>query len=74
MRAWRPAWLLLAVAIAAASWYIGSLQRDALLERLETQGRQEIDLYVALPEGVSGAPKLTPRMTTAWSTAAAARA
>jgi two-component system C4-dicarboxylate transport sensor histidine kinase DctB len=33
------------------SWYAGSVQREALLDELELQGRQELDLYVSSLEG-----------------------
>lgn len=39
-------WLVAAVLFALA-WQIGSLQRDALLDELKNQGRQEVDLYVS---------------------------
>ena len=35
----------------ALSWYFGELQREALLDELELQGRQELDLYVSHLEG-----------------------
>jgi len=43
----RLAWSLLALSMLALAWYLGSLQRSALLEQLELQGRQELDLYVS---------------------------
>lgn len=43
----RVGWSLSVLAIALIVWYVGALQRDVLLERLESQGRQEIDLYLS---------------------------
>jgi two-component system C4-dicarboxylate transport sensor histidine kinase DctB len=40
-------WSLLAVAVLAVSWYLGSLQRESALRQLEISGRQELDLYVS---------------------------
>lgn len=33
------------------SWYVGEVQREALLDELELQARQELDLYVSHLEG-----------------------
>ena len=46
-RFWRSAWPWVGIAIGLAAWAVGNLQRDALIERIEAQGRQEIDLYVS---------------------------
>ena len=42
---------LLALLILGVSWYLGNIQRDALLQQLELQGQQELDLYVSHLEG-----------------------
>jgi len=47
----RWGWWLLAALILVISWYLGGLQREALLDELELQGRQELDLYVSHLEG-----------------------
>jgi two-component system C4-dicarboxylate transport sensor histidine kinase DctB len=44
---WRSVWPWVGVAVILLAWTVGDLQRDALVERIETQGRQEIDLYVS---------------------------
>jgi two-component system C4-dicarboxylate transport sensor histidine kinase DctB len=38
---------LLASLLVGLSWWLGSLQREALLGELEDKGRQELDLYVS---------------------------
>jgi two-component system C4-dicarboxylate transport sensor histidine kinase DctB len=43
----RGAWPLVGLVIVLIAWHVGSLQRDVLLDRLEAQGRQEIDLYLS---------------------------
>lgn len=43
----RPVWPLIGLSLVAAAWYVGNLQREVLLDRLESQGHQEIDLYVS---------------------------
>jgi len=40
-------WWVLALLMLAVSWYLGSVQRETLLNQLEQQGRQELDLYVS---------------------------
>jgi len=44
-------WWPLALLMLAASWYIGSLQRDALFEEIELNARQELGLYVSHLDG-----------------------
>ena len=43
----RSVWPLIGIALVATAWYVGHLQREALLDRLEAEGHQEIDLYVS---------------------------
>lgn len=43
--------ILLALGALALSWYVGWLQRAALLEDIELKARQELDLYVSHLEG-----------------------
>ncbi|MCB1775081.1 MAG: sensor histidine kinase, partial [Gammaproteobacteria bacterium] len=43
----RWGWRLTVLAVVAAAWQLGSLQRQALLEDLQDQGRQELNLYVS---------------------------
>jgi two-component system C4-dicarboxylate transport sensor histidine kinase DctB len=43
----RWGWRLTVLAVLALAWQLGSLQRNALLDELEDQGRQELDLYVS---------------------------
>lgn len=45
LRRW--GWRLTLLAVVALSWQLGSLQRQALLDDLEDQGRQELNLYVS---------------------------
>ncbi len=40
-------WSLLAAAVLALSWYLGSVQRESALRQLESSGQQELDLYVS---------------------------
>jgi two-component system C4-dicarboxylate transport sensor histidine kinase DctB len=44
-------WSLLAAVALAVSWYLGSLQRESALQQLESNGRQELDLYVSHLDG-----------------------
>lgn len=43
----RLGWLGLAAFMLILSWYLGSVQRESLLDELELQGRQELALYVS---------------------------
>ena len=41
------AWWGGAALLLLLSWYVGEIQREALLDELELQARQELDLYVS---------------------------
>ena len=45
------AWWGGAALMLLLSWYVGEIQREALLDELELQARQELDLYVSHLEG-----------------------
>jgi two-component system C4-dicarboxylate transport sensor histidine kinase DctB len=45
------AWWGAAALMLLLSWYVGEIQREALLDELELQARQELDLYVSHLEG-----------------------
>jgi two-component system C4-dicarboxylate transport sensor histidine kinase DctB len=45
------AWWGGAALLLLLSWYVGEIQREALLDGLELQARQELDLYVSHLEG-----------------------
>ena len=45
------AWWGGAALLLLLSWYVGEIQREALLDELELQARQELDLYVSHLEG-----------------------
>lgn len=47
----RLGWWGGAVLMLVLSWYLGSVQRESLLDELELQVRQELDLYVSHLEG-----------------------
>ena len=54
--------VLLLASMLALSWWLGSLQRESLLDELERKSRQELDLYVSHLSGQLGRYAFLPAL------------